>query len=108
MTNMTAFSTYITFTSGYLILCYVVGAKLTRFQAVAISLLYLFAASMCTVSAIGQQQAIAEIRKNSRTALDGLILWDMDSWNIVMALLMGLGALMSLYFMYHSRTRAGT
>lgn len=106
--TMSAFSSYLTLTSAYLILCYIIGANLTRFQVVAVSALYFFAALITTASAIGQQQAIAEIQKNSKTVLDAIPIWNMDTWNIGMGLLMGSGILMSLYFMCHTRSRGST
>jgi len=100
---VTTFTVYITFTFAYLAAAFFVGRKLTRFQALAASGLYVFSA----MSAVMNHQSDLKFYK---TALDHAgnlgprdIVSNPDFWSIYLGSLLLVGIFVSLYFMWSVR-----
>lgn len=98
-----AFSQYITFTFAYITAAYFVGKQLSRFQVLAASGLYLFAAVFTMGNAITDLQwARKTVELIGDLAPDG-IASDMDFWFATAGILMSAGILVSLYSMWNVR-----
>ena len=103
---LTAFVLYLTVTFAYLTVAFLAGSKLTRFQAIAVSGLYLTAAVASTLSCFTFHQMLGKLLLNlsSTTQLFSKIaLMNADFWKFYIASLLSLGMLVSLYFMYDCR-----
>ena len=104
--NALAASTiYYSFTFAYLAVCYLVGTHLSRFQTVAISILYVVSATTTMLSVIGHAQAMTAIMETHPSVLNQIMLWDTRLWGIGVFFLFGSGIVLSLYFMYDLRRR---
>jgi len=97
------FAIYISFTFAFLTLSYFVGSKLTTFQAIVVSVIYIIGAIGPAVSAYSHIRAIAEIQASRPTLLDGLFGWDQTVFLIWEPVLAAIGILLSLYFLYDAR-----
>jgi len=102
-----SFALYITFTTGYLTVAYFVGAALSRFQALCASGLFVIAAGSIGLSCIVQCNAFESAIATYPTLLNTLPLWTTFSWQLAMSIVIGIGILMSLYFMYSVRVEEG-
>jgi hypothetical protein len=100
--GITAFSIYITFTLAYLVASYHTGSKLSSFQIVTVSILYIFAALSSMLSLINSVlifgQALEMTTMSSITPFAGG-----KFWAIGMTSLMTSGILVSLVFMWSVR-----
>lgn len=99
---ITAFSVYITFTMAYLVASFYAGSRLTNFQAIVVSMLYVFAATSTMLSLTGsvsvygaamEQSAIGQVTPFA----NGFF------WILFMSILMSLGIVVSLFFMWSIR-----
>ena len=107
---LTAFGLYLTVTFAYLLVAFVAGSKLTKFQATAVSGLYLSAAVATTLSCLASHQMLGELLTDlsSTTQIFSEIrLMNPEFWKLYIFSLLSLGMLVSLYFMYDCR-RSGT
>ena len=101
---LTVFTIYVTFTFGYLVTAYFVGARLTSFQTFVVSGLYIGAAVCTILSAIGYTQAQVKILGSVPTVLDDVYLVTSgELWITYLAIMLPLGLLISLYFMWQVR-----
>ncbi|MFT4562629.1 MAG: hypothetical protein ACI9BW_002375 [Gammaproteobacteria bacterium] len=100
---VTSFSMYLTMTFGYFTVAYLVGAKLSRFQMLAISSLYLYGAGGSAVTAFIQIQAWAKIKEEYTTILDEFAFWNAEFWLISIPGLTVAGIFLGLYFMWNIR-----
>lgn len=100
------FVIYISFTFGYLVTAYFVGDKLTRFQAIAATGLYLVAAGFMILVMIAWTQGMLAITDSTKTTLDAVPLLRRGYWVEALFFLCGTGVLMSLYFMWDVRRQS--
>ena len=100
---LSSFALYISFTFGYLTVAYFVGTSLTRIQALTASGLFLLAAGATAVSCIASCNAFETVLSEYPTILNAQPLWNSFSWQQVMSVVLSLGVLASLYFMYSIR-----
>jgi len=107
---LAAFGLYLTVTFAYLLVAFVAGSKLTKFQATAVSGLYLSAAVAATLSCLTCHQMMGELLTDlsSTTQIFSEIrLMNAEFWKLYIFSLLSFGMLVSLYFMYDCR-RSGT
>ena len=98
-----AFAQYITFTFAYITAAYLVGNQLSRFQVLAATGLYLFAALFALGNSITDIQWMAKaVAHTGDLAPEGLAS-NMDFWFKSAGSLMVLGIIVSLYFMWNVR-----
>jgi len=102
--GMTSFTVYFSFTFAYLTASYLVAAALTKFQAIALSALYVVSAESTGVAVYGCQQAIEDIQNTYPSAvIDSMLIWDMRYWHAYILFLFIAVIILSLYFMYNRR-----
>ena len=101
--GMTAFTIYISFTFAYLVTAFYVGTKLTKFQAIVAGAIYVISAGSMTLSLIGNLQASDSILNATTTVIDGHALHQTGLWISTMSLILTLGIIVSLYFMWSVR-----
>ena len=97
------FAIYISFTFAYLMTAYFVGNKLTRFQVIATTGLYVIAAGFMALVMIAWTQALFAITDATATALDTVLFIQRGYWVETFSILLSSGLLMSLYFMWDVR-----
>ncbi|WNC69091.1 hypothetical protein RI845_02795 [Thalassotalea nanhaiensis] len=100
---LTSFTIYITFTFGFLVTAFVVGAKLTRFQAFVVSTLYLISVGSAALSLIVDMQVWVAIKESTPTLIDELPLTNGTFWLTYMCIVLIGGILVSLYFLWDIR-----
>jgi hypothetical protein len=101
--SITMFTIFITFTFGFLASAYFVGGKLTRFQALAATGLYVVAAGFSAVIMVGWMQAFFAIMEVKPNALDTIPIIQRGYWVPVTTAMLSMGMLISLYFMWGVR-----
>ncbi len=100
---ITSFTVYVTFTMAYLVAAYYAGLRLTPFQSITVSALYLFASFAPMLSLVtnilvyGEAMDLTDIGRNSPLFTSGIV------WAVGMTFLMSIGMLISLYFMWQVR-----
>jgi hypothetical protein len=96
-------SFYMTVTSGYLIVAYLAGAKLSRSQIAVISTLYIFMASIATYGLyafVARGSAFA----HKHSALDpGIFVYATPVLSVVLSATLAGGIIASLLFMWNIR-----
>ena len=100
---MTAFTIYISFTFAYLITAFYVGKKLTAFQVVTASGLYVVSVGSTVLAVIGALQVQYAIQDTKDTVLDRFPIWTGGLWISYMGTILIIGILISLYFMWNVR-----
>lgn len=100
---LTSFTIYITFTFGFLITAFVVGAKLTHFQVFVVGSLYVISVGSMALSLIVNMQAWVAIKENNSTIIDELPLANGTFWLTYMCIVLLGGILVSLYFLWDVR-----
>jgi hypothetical protein len=103
--SMSGFTVFITFTFGFLATAYIVGGKLTRLQALTATGLYVVAAGYTTLTIVAWMQAFFAITEVKATALDTVPLIQRGYWVQSTIVLLSMGILISLYFMWSVRHR---
>ena len=103
-----AFTIYISFTFAYLTVAYFIGEKLTRFQVIVVSGLYLIAALSTTFGSIMPMLAWGELLSSRETLLDKFQLWDGSTWVFNMCVIFIGGIIVSFYFMFDIRSKASS
>jgi hypothetical protein len=101
----TALTIYISFTFGFLATAYFVGNKLTSFQALAATGLYLVAAGSMSLAMNAWLQALFKVVNSQPTVVDTIPILVNDIWIPGMSIVFILGILISLYFMWDVRRR---
>ena len=105
-TNVIASNTiYLSFTFAYLTAAYFVGASLSRFQAIFVSVLYALAANGAMMTQLGSIQAWSIIMEEHATALDSVPMYNGEFWQIAIPISLSIMTLASLYFMWNVRHR---
>ena len=102
-----SFTIYISFTFAYLATAYFVGANLTRFQVLTASSMYVFSAVSAILSMTAAIQAWSVYKASTPTRLDEVYLLSETLWQAYIPLLTTVVVIISLYFMYDLRRRAG-
>lgn len=97
------FAIFISFTFGYLVTAYFVGYKLTRFQVVTATGLYVVAAGFMIFVMVAWTQSLFAITDATATALNSVRLLNRGYWVETLFFLCSTGVLMSLYFMWDLR-----
>ena len=101
--SITAFTVYISFTFAFLVTAFFAGSKLTKFQALIASGLYVLASGICMLAEVTWLQGMFAISKANPTVVSDLTLWNGDFWVGYMATVLASGILISLYFMWRIR-----
>ena len=101
--SMTGFTVFITFTFGFLATAYIVGDKLTRFQALTVTGLYVVAAGFAALIMVAWEQAFFAVTEGTTTALNTVPLIQRGYWVPGTIVLLSMGILISLYFMWGVR-----
>ena len=97
--------TWLALTFGYLTLAYFVGAKLSRFQCLAVSFLYGIGASLYAVALPIHTHAWTILVNQFPTVYDGTWIKEPGlSWVVGSAVFYCAGTILALYFMYNVRT----
>ncbi len=104
--TIAGFTIYISFTFAYLTAAFFVGSKLTLFQTIAGSGLYIASAASAIGSNFSNLTAYRLIMADTPTVLDSLYIMHAEPWIPYMLVMQGAGMLLSLYFMYDVRRRA--
>jgi len=105
--NMLGFSLYLTITFAYLVVAFIAGSRLSRFQAIAASALYLFAAFSTAMSTLVNLNLVNLVTAQSEALLQ-LNGPPTNFWIIYMGTVMFVGIIVSLYFLFDVRRRADT
>ena len=100
---VTAFTLYTSFTFAYLITAFYVGRRLSISQVIVASGLYVVSAGSTVLAMIGYLQAQYAIQATTVTVLDQFPLWSGRLWINYMLILLSVGILASLFFMWQSR-----
>lgn len=102
---LASFTVYISFTFAYLTAAYMVAGKLSKFQVLVGSGLYVAFAGCGAVSCIVSCNAFETVISAYPTVLDTQVQWSIP-WQTVMSIIFSVGTLVSLFFMYDLRRRA--
>ena len=97
------FALYLSVTFAYLVTAYLVGSKLTPFQALAVSGLFFITAIVTTLSTISSVQAWIVVKRSTSTVIDTVALYNPELWLFTLPVIMFPGVLVSLYFMWNIR-----
>ena len=103
---LTSFSIYLTVAFAYLATSYLVGARLSRLQAFVISCLFIFASLSAIGGCTSQLRRASEFQLLLSSQADNLTLIPLKNasfWATYMPILMLVGVLVSLYFMFDTR-----
>jgi len=106
--SFSIFSVYLSITFAYLTVAYFIGAALKPVQVWVASGLYVASAGVSTIACVGTTEAWVELIANQPTMLNTLGIYSVHIWDVYMAILMALGMVVSLYFMYEIRKRTAT
>ena len=96
---------YMSITFAYLTAAYFVGANLSRFQAIFVSVLYVLFANGAMMTQLGNIQAWSIIMEEHATAMDSVPMYNSEFWQIAIPIGLSIGTLGSLYFMWNVRHR---
>lgn len=100
--GISAFTVYISFTFGYLVSAFLVGRKLTVSQVIIVSSLYVFSSGSALLALVSSMSAQAVAIAQSPSYPTGTIN-TAEFWMIYMSVLLGVGIVASLYFMWSTR-----
>ena len=101
--SQNSLATYLTVTSGYLIVAYLAGAKLTQSQVLIVSALFLFSAAMSTASGMASLSRAIVFVGELRVARPNDVVFLGPSGIVVSATFMLAGVCASLKFMWDVR-----
>jgi hypothetical protein len=88
-----------------MVTCYFIGSKLSRFQLLSAVGLYIVAGGFTALTMIAWTQALFAITGDNETVLDTVYLIQSGYWVEVLSVLLGIGMIVSLYFMWDVRRR---
>ena len=103
--SFAAFTIYISFTFGYLATAFFIGSKLTRFQALAATGMFLVAAGTMASATVIWLRGLFLVLNSQNTVLDALPLMYGSVWVVGVSMITIGGMLISLYFMWDVRHR---
>jgi hypothetical protein len=98
-----AFTIYTSFTFAFLATAFFVGSKLTSFQSIVASGLYIVSAGAAGLTQVVYIQLMFAVAKETPTAVDSLYFMDGAFWTWSMSIIQITGIFISLYFMWHIR-----
>lgn len=101
--TLNSFTVYTTFTFAFLATAYFVGRKLSNFQAVVISFLYVLSAGSSATALILYLQIVFEISNNTPSILDNILLFNESFWMYYMATILISGIIIAIYFLWNIR-----
>ena len=102
-TGGTYIAMHYSFTFAYLTVAYLIGAKLSTFQCIAISGLYSVTAFFSGATGVGYAQAWLNLHNRESTILHTVWIFDNLLWTEGLVFVMAGGVILSLYFMYNVR-----
>ena len=105
-TSLLAFSIYLTITFGFLVVAFVAGARLSRFQSIFVSVFYVIGVLSTYGALLIPQEMGAILVEQHPEIVSDLPIFNITYWKVYMALLLGGGASASLYFLYDIRRAA--
>ena len=97
------FALYLSVTFAYLVTAYLVGSKLSPFQALAVSGLFFISATIIALSTMASVQAWIAVKRSTSTVIDTVALYNPELWLFTLPVILFPGVLVSLYFMWHIR-----
>ena len=100
---VTSFTVYITFTFGYLAAAYFTGEKLSTRQAVIVSALYVFSAMSACINFFSDMTFYEKAMSYAKDTVPDDAINSAEFWYIYMGILLLVGVLASLYFMWTIR-----
>jgi hypothetical protein len=107
--GLTAFTVFFSFTFAYLTVAYLAGPSLSKFQAIAVSVLYVASVASTGLTVFAVQQAMGEIQTTASSAvIDKLMIWDATVWHTFSILLFLSVITLSLYFMHDMRRKGSS
>ena len=98
-----SFTVYLSFTFAFLTTAFLVGDRLTRFQAIAAAGIYITSAGGCAISVVANVQVFSIIMARNSSVLDEVPLYSGDLWLPMVIVVQSAGMLVSLYFLIHTR-----
>jgi hypothetical protein len=101
--SQTAMALYLSILSGYLIIAYIVGRKLSRVQVIILSTMFFFASAFCTLVLTTWWQRALEFAHEARAINPERIVSNSQEGVYTVAVLFSVGILASLYFMWNVR-----
>jgi hypothetical protein len=101
--SQTAMGLYLSILSGYLIIAYAIGRKLSRIQTIIVSTLFFFASAFCTLVLTIWWQRALEFALEAKTINPERVVANSQGGVYTIAILFSLGILASLYFMWNVR-----
>lgn len=102
-----SFSMFISIAFAYLTVCYFIGAKLTLFQTLTVSVVYLVGAGSTAVSIYGYLDAQQKLQDQYPGLMNTVLAIDISIWLVWLPIMILLIIGMSFFFMYQIR-REGT
>ena len=103
---MTAFSIFISITFAFMTVSFLAGSKLSSFQALAASGLYIFTAGVAILCTYLHIRTWGELRSGvpgGIAAMDNLPLWNESLWAYYPTTACIVGVIVSCYFMWDVR-----
>ena len=100
---MTALSIYVSLTFAYLMVAYLVGAKLSKLQVFVVSTLYFLSSFIFAIGAITHSQSLANLLSSYPDFIPSN-LWELP-YSLMLAAMTGGGIVACFYFMYDIRRR---
>ena len=101
--SSSAVALYLSIVSGYLVVAYIVGNKLTHAQVLIISGLFVFATSYCTANLTTWYQRALEFANEAKAINPKRIVSNNEYVVTYTGILFSLGIVASLYFMWDVR-----
>ena len=101
--SLDVLSFYMTVTSGYLIVAFLAGSKLSGLQTNIVSTLYVFMAAVCTYGLFGLLSRATQLSAQHAALSDNLTSYASTLIPLVLSATMAGGILASLIFMWNIR-----
>ena len=106
--SLDVLSLYMTITSGYLIVAYLAGSKLTSLQITIVSTLYVFMGVVCTYGLFGLLSRATQLSTQHAAMSGNLTTYASSVIPLVLSATMAGGIVASLVFMWNTRKHAAT
>ena len=101
--GLAAFTIYTSLTFAYLTVAFLAGSRLTKFQVIVVSLMYVVTAGMFIAGTIASLHGYDLIMDKSDTVLETSAFLIAGPWIWLTLGIQILGTLISVYFMYNVR-----
>lgn len=99
-------SLFVSITCAYMTVAYIVGSKLSRFQALAVSGLYIFTAGVFVITIYVHVRTWGELQRGvpgGIAAMENIPLWNESFWAYYATSACVIGMCICLYFMWNIR-----